>query len=334
MTSARELKAGQTIVIPNSAYSKTMPASTRDSYPKVASAEPMAESAVPARKKAPVQPVSDNQAILPQPPKTRAEEIDDRSGNAASNTNDAGSNIHTVVAGDTLYGISRKTGVSVARLKEVNGLSDGYLRVGQQLKIPVAGGEPAVTVAKAEPAPDKVDVDPNPTGTTAPMADAETGGGEERKVSTYTPPKDGAAAKESDSEQVASLPDTTGIGRLRWPVNGRVISSFGGNSGSPVEDGIEIAVPDGTPIKAAENGVVIYAGDGLKEFGNTVLVRHDNGLVTVYGYASKLLVKRGDTVRRGQEIALSGMSGNADRPKVHFEVRKDSAPVDPMKYLD
>jgi murein DD-endopeptidase MepM/ murein hydrolase activator NlpD len=79
---------------------------------------------------------------------------------------------------------------------------------------------------------------------------------------------------------------------------------------------------------------VIYAGDGLKEFGNTVLVRHDNGLVTVYGNASELNVKRGQTVKRGEQIALSGMSGNANAPKLHFEIRKNSAPVDPSTYLE
>ncbi len=86
--------------------------------------------------------------------------------------------------------------------------------------------------------------------------------------------------------------------------------------------------------RAAENGVVIYAGDGLKEFGNTVLVRHENGLVTVYGHASEINVQRGQKVRRGEEIAKAGMSGSADTPKLHFEVRKDSAPVDPSGYLE
>src|SRR5690606_5358717 len=99
-------------------------------------------------------------------------------------------------------------------------------------------------------------------------------------------------------------------------------------------DGIDIQVPEGTPVKAAENGVVIYAGDGLKEFGNTVLVRHDNGLVTVYGHASELKVSRGDKVKRGQQIASSGMSGVADSPRLHFEVRKNSAPVDPTTFLE
>ena len=120
---------------------------------------------------------------------------------------------------------------------------------------------------------------------------------------------------------------------MRWPVRGRVISQYGGGNGKS-GDGIDISVPEGTPVKAAENGVVIYAGDGLKEFGNTVLVRHENGLVTVYGHASELKVARGEKVKRGQEIAVSGMSGTTDAPKLHFEVRKNSAPVDPSTYLE
>jgi len=112
-----------------------------------------------------------------------------------------------------------------------------------------------------------------------------------------------------------------------------VLKRYGEKSGAKRSDGLDISVPRGTPVKAAENGVVIYAGDGLKEFGNTVLVKHDNGLVTVYGHADTLMVKRGATVRRGQEIATAGVSGDTDTPMVHFEVRKDSAPVDPGKYL-
>ena len=131
----------------------------------------------------------------------------------------------------------------------------------------------------------------------------------------------------------AAAPGGTGIGKMRWPVRGRVISNYGSGSGKS-NDGIDISVPEGTPVKAAENGVVIYAGDGLKDFGNTVLVRHENGLVTVYGHASSLEVKRGEKVKRGQEIARSGMSGTTDAPKLHFEVRKDSSPVDPSTFLE
>ena len=118
------------------------------------------------------------------------------------------------------------------------------------------------------------------------------------------------------------------------PVRGRTVTGYGQRDAGVRNDGIDISVPEGTPIKSAENGVVIYAGSGLKEFGNTVLVRHADGLVTVYGHADQIMVKRGDTIKRGQELATTGMSGNAKAPMLHFEVRKNSAPVDPAAYLE
>src|SRR5690606_25460549 len=104
--------------------------------------------------------------------------------------------------------------------------------------------------------------------------------------------------------------------------------------GGKSNDGIDIADPEGTSVRAAEDGVVIYAGDGLQGFGNTVLVRHEDGLETVYGHASQLQEKCGEQIKRGQELALSGMNGDADRPKLHFEVRKGTSPVNPMTYLN
>ena len=92
-------------------------------------------------------------------------------------------------------------------------------------------------------------------------------------------------------------------------------------------------MPENTPIKAAEDGVVAYAGNELKGYGNLVLVKHPNGYVTAYAHAKELLVKRGDQIKRGEVIAKSGQSGNVDAPQLHFEVRKGSAPVDPMQFL-
>ena len=98
-------------------------------------------------------------------------------------------------------------------------------------------------------------------------------------------------------------------------------------------DGINVAVPEGTPIKAAEDGVVAYAGNELKGYGNLVLVRHANGFVTAYAHASEMMVKRGETVKRGQVIAKAGQTGNVTAPQLHFEIRKGSTPVDPTQYL-
>jgi murein DD-endopeptidase MepM/ murein hydrolase activator NlpD len=125
-----------------------------------------------------------------------------------------------------------------------------------------------------------------------------------------------------------------GMPTFRWPVRGRVISGFGPAPNGQHNDGINVAVPENTPIKAAEDGVVAYAGNELKGYGNLVLVRHPNGYVTAYANAKELLVKRGDQIKRGQVIAKSGQTGNVDAPQVHFEIRKGPAPVDPMPFLN
>ena len=117
---------------------------------------------------------------------------------------------------------------------------------------------------------------------------------------------------------------------FRWPVKARVIAGFGPRPNGQQNDGINLAVPEDTPVKAAEDGVVAYAGNELKGYGNLVLVRHPNGYVTAYAHAKELMVKRGDQIKRGQVIAKSGQTGNVDAPQLHFEIRKGPAPIDPM----
>ncbi|MFA6156414.1 peptidoglycan DD-metalloendopeptidase family protein [Mesorhizobium sp.] len=319
LSPTKGLKTGQKLVIPAYAYSSK-------AEPKVAEAKPAKDGKHDLPATAP-----EKVAVLPQQPKPRdgksAAPVDT---SAAANqpkaskpqmaeakaTSPAGT--YTVQSGDTLSSIARKTGVGPVALKQANGLQDGLLKIGQTLKVPAGG---TATVASAKPAK----VDPVTTATTQPAAKATPS----ETLASYTPPKKDSKVIQQAEDDDAVAPDATGIGKMRWPVRGRVISGFGGG-----KDGVDIAVPTGTPVKAAENGVVIYAGDGLKEFGNTVLVRHENGLVTVYGHASSIEVQRGQKVKRGQEIALSGMSGTTDSPKLHFEVRKNSAPVDPSGYLE
>jgi murein DD-endopeptidase MepM/ murein hydrolase activator NlpD len=135
-----------------------------------------------------------------------------------------------------------------------------------------------------------------------------------------------------DTDKTASVPSTasTGGADFRWPAKGRIISGFGG---AGANEGINIAVPEGTPVKAAENGTVAYSGSELKGYGNLVLIRHDNGYVSAYANNSELLVRRGERIKRGQTIAKSGQSGNVNAPQLHFEIRKGATPVDPMPYL-
>jgi murein DD-endopeptidase MepM/ murein hydrolase activator NlpD len=120
---------------------------------------------------------------------------------------------------------------------------------------------------------------------------------------------------------------------FRWPVKGRVIAEFGARPDGGHNDGIDVAVPQGTSVQAAENGVVAYAGNELKGYGNLVLIRHANNWVSAYANNEELLVKRGDKVRRGQIIAKAGATGAVNQPQVHFELRKGSRPVDPTKYM-
>jgi murein DD-endopeptidase MepM/ murein hydrolase activator NlpD len=138
-------------------------------------------------------------------------------------------------------------------------------------------------------------------------------------------PQPEAKAPVQEPEQTASV-----SGDFRWPARGRVIAGFGANGGN---EGINIAVPEGTPVKAAEAGTVTYAGSEVKGYGNLVLIRHENGYVSAYAHNGSLNVKRGDQVKRGQVIAVSGQTGNVTSPQLHFEIRKGATPVDPLPHL-
>ena len=121
---------------------------------------------------------------------------------------------------------------------------------------------------------------------------------------------------------------------FQWPVHGKILSRFGPQPAGEKNAGINIAVAIDTPIRCAEDGVVIYAGSGLKGFGNLVLVRHSNSYVTIYAHAKELKVNRGDQIKRGEIIGLSGQTGNVNAPQLYFEVRKDATPLDPLVVLE
>jgi murein DD-endopeptidase MepM/ murein hydrolase activator NlpD len=141
-------------------------------------------------------------------------------------------------------------------------------------------------------------------------------------VQTSAPP---AAAR------VAFTPD--GPAAFAWPISGRVIADFGATSNGGHNDGINIAAPEGTPIHAAAAGTVSYAGNELKGYGNLVLIRHDNGYVTAYAHAERMLVARGDTVTKGQVIAYAGATGDVTSPQLHFEIRQGIKPLNPRVLL-
>jgi murein DD-endopeptidase MepM/ murein hydrolase activator NlpD len=253
----------------------------------------------------------------------------------------AAGTLHTVEGGDTLYALGRKYGVSPFSIAEANGLeTNQQLALGQKVKIP---GSKAVkpkrveeeTVAEVEAAPR-----PAKLKQRAPLAltEEEQVASEDADTETAigeTPKKVVAEAKPKLKEQpIAEAPMASPAGlNLRWPLKGKVISGYGNKPGGLKNEGINISVPEGTSIRAADTGVVAYAGNELKGYGNLVLIRHAGGYVTAYAHAKELLVKRGDKVERGAVIGKAGQTGSVSSPQLHFEVRKGATALDPMKYM-
>jgi murein DD-endopeptidase MepM/ murein hydrolase activator NlpD len=243
----------------------------------------------------------------------------------------AAPSVHVVNHGDTLLSISRRNHVPVAELAKANKLEpSSKLKLGMKLTVPGAKTAAAAPVAQpaavaaAQPA-----VAPLPPATK--VAAAATVPPQTAHLAQATTKIEDAPAAETPvkaSEATGALPT------FRWPVRGKVITAYGAKANGKSNDGINLAVPEGTPVKAAEDGVVAYSGNELKGYGNLVLVRHSNGYVTAYAHASELLVKRGDTIKRGQTIAKSGQSGEVGSPQLHFEIRKGSSPVDPLQFLN
>jgi murein DD-endopeptidase MepM/ murein hydrolase activator NlpD len=251
--------------------------------------------------------------------------------------------VHTVGPGETMFSIGRRYNVSPLTLAQANQLPPHHkLRMGERLTIPgtVARTQPQPQIPSQPQRSAQVAQNPAPAPVMAPapaMAPAqrvaEAHSQPMPSARAITPAKETPSpieqAKEDKEEQVAS----NNAAGFRWPVRGRIIAGFGPKPTGQQNDGINIAVPEGTPVRASDDGVVAYSGNELKGYGNLVLVRHANGHVTAYAHASELLVKRGDTVKRGQTIAKSGQTGNVSSPQLHFEIRKGATPVDPMQFL-
>jgi murein DD-endopeptidase MepM/ murein hydrolase activator NlpD len=202
-----------------------------------------------------------------------------------------------------------------------------------KLTVPGAKGamaaEPAIAPAAPAQTQQLASLSPPATRAVTPAAPQQSARLAQSNVKVETEEKPAEpAANVKPSETTSALPS------FRWPVRGKVITGYGAKTNGKANDGINLAVPEGTPVKAAEDGVVAYSGNELKGYGNLILVRHSNGYVTAYAHASELLVKRGDTIKRGQIIAKSGQSGEASSPQLHFEIRKGSSPVDPLQFLN
>jgi len=255
-----------------------------------------------------------------------------------------GGSDHVVERGDTLSVLARRYRVDFQSLAAANGKTPPYtLKVGEHLRIPggtataAAGGYGNLVVASpnaANPAPAIHGVPLQPPLRTAAAPPPPQVPSAQRPAAAQPAP---AGAQSAPAAVAAAVPPepaaVTGRGFL-WPVKGDVVLDFGPQPAKGQNnDGINIAAPKGSPVRAAENGVVAYIGNELKGFGNLILLKHADGWMTAYAHADQVAVRRGDAVKRGQQIATVGATGSVTAPQLHFEIRRGSEAVNPIDYL-
>lgn len=256
---------------------------------------------------------------------------------------------YTIKPGDSLYALALQHKVKLAELQQVNGIVDvRKVRPGTVLKVPGEASSSTASAASAAPAPASQPVTGAPPEPAQGIASSTqptiingpkvASLGEDKRTASDAPQPSAAptpAVEHKHAQKVAAAaPAAVSSGKLRWPVKGKVLSGYGQRSDGTHNDGIDVAVPMGTDVHAADSGVVAYAGSELKAYGSLVLVRHDNGWVTAYAHNDQILVKHGDKVKRGQVLAKAGKSGQVDQPQVHFELRQGPKPVDPIPFLE
>ena len=314
ISNVNSLRAGQQILVPNYVYSSDAPVSAPDNNPKTRAARAstglIGEAKTSEVKSPSPKPVAQSSQTIKKLKKQVSATSDYKPTDytVIRGSQSADGETYIVKSGDSLSRIGKQFGVGVSELQRHNSLSGSNIRIGQKLSIPGVKSSRSASLDTPE-----YGVDPVVTGS-AKQVDSQT----TSAISTG---------------EGTTAPKRTGISDFRWPVRGRIVSGFGEKQGSENNDGIDISVPEGTAVRAAENGVVIYTGTEISMYGKLILVRHEDGWVSAYAHNRDYEVTKGEQVRRGQIIARSGKTGETDRPKVHFELRKESNPVDPEKYL-
>lgn len=323
----------------------------------------------PAPRARPAAPASSPPPVTEQVPEPPAPPPAWQARGVTPNAVEIRSSTYKVVSGDTLRGISDKTGAGSEAIARANGLGPPFvIRIGQKLKIPggryhrVGKGESGIAIARAygvdwsrvatlndlsEPyilrdgqrllLPTRAEVSTMTVEERAAafrldIDDLITGG--EPALAEY------AKAAPPDATPSKPLPSTATLaepgrfsGRFDWPLTGPIVRRFGNLGGGRQNDGINIGAPRGASILAAADGVVAYVGSEIALYGGLVLIRHGDGWLTAYGHAEELLVTRGQTVKRGQVIARAGQTGYANEPQLHFEIRQGRKPVNPLEHL-
>lgn len=229
----------------------------------------------------------------------------------------------TVEKGDTLYSISRKYEIPVNDLAVMNKLNAPFaLSVGQKLKVP--------SVAKLDNKPQSEKKITPATKQTA----------EKTVVAQNKPSQSVNQTKQETTTKISSdphkqLPKITArsSAKFSWPIRGKILSQYGAKNNGLFNDGINISASNGAVVKAAENGVVAYAGNEVKGMGNLIIIQHSDGWMTVYAHLGSMSVRRGTKLNVGQPIGKIGQTGKVDKPQLHFEIRKGTKAYDPIQYL-
>ena len=260
----------------------------------------------------------------------------------------------TVQRGQTLSEIAHSYHIPMRVIAEANGLSPPYrIQVGRTLVIPGAGPPslaaapasvtalppaqpPALPQSTTRPALPPTAAPNNPSGAAEPVAppaalhEAQPAPEASPPAVSAAPPR---AVPETPDLGTAAAPPAAGTGAFLWPVRGHILASYGSKPDGTHNDGVNIAAPRGTAVQAVDAGVVAYAGNELRGYGNLVLVKHANGWISAYAHCDAILVKRGEKVERGQVIARVGSTGNVSEPQLHFELRRGQHAVDPREFM-
>lgn len=238
---------------------------------------------------------------------------------------------YKVQPGDTLYGVSRLFGVDTSEVARLNDIGSPYtIRTGQVLRLP------SVT-RKTQFASESGGVAPVSREDLTPARVASVQG--ERVPVPQDKPSSlkssaTAAAPRSGSASITTKTPRRSSGKFLRPLDGSIVSDYGAKKNGLHNDGINISAARGTPVKAAENGVVVYAGNELKGSGNLILIRHENQWMTAYGHMDQITIKKGQVIKRGEQIGTVGSSGSVSAPQLHFEVRRGTEALNPNNYME
>jgi murein DD-endopeptidase MepM/ murein hydrolase activator NlpD len=269
---------------------------------------------------------------------------------------------------DNMNTVSRLFGVAPSEIAKMNNLHQPYkLKVGQVLRLPsitektepevfaTANAIPTTSLDSVIPAPVQVEVLPSPNSPHPVPANLPRIGSGVDKPAQPSPPGRGqgegqnilqlprgygeepiqmASAKPAPKSPVTAKLPKRSSNKFLQPVKGKLLSSYGPKDNGSFNDGINIAAARDLPVKAAENGVVVYADNELKGSGNLVLIRHADRWMTAYAHLGDIKVKRGAVVKRGDTIGTVGSSGSVDKPQLHFEVRRGTEAINPEVYLE